>query len=124
VLRALIQRFIRQFGLLSDDTAPCGQPLPTSQVHALMVPLRTGAAGLSQGAPAAELGIHKSNVSRMVRQFEQKGLATTTAGPEDARVRLVRLNPHWRARSKTQETRNEESHPHCDAALGIGRREL
>ena len=40
--RALMQEFVRQFGLLSADRTPCGKPLASSDAHALMVLLDAG----------------------------------------------------------------------------------
>jgi len=91
--RALVQEFVRGFGLLDDSQTPCGQPLRTSHAHALMILLRAeGDAGLHQAVLARQLGIDKSNTSRLVQQLARKGhVVITTAPAEDARIKRVRL---------------------------------
>jgi DNA-binding MarR family transcriptional regulator len=91
-LRAQVQRFMRGFGLLSEAETPCGQPLHTSHAHALMILLRADGDGLHQAALARQLGIDKSNASRLVQQLARKGhIAIATAPDEDARLKRVRL---------------------------------
>jgi DNA-binding MarR family transcriptional regulator len=91
-LRELVQRFVRGFGLLSDAQTPCGRPLRTSHAHALMILLQTREEGLHQAALARQLGVDKSNASRLVRQLAQKGQVAITKSPDqDARKRRVRL---------------------------------
>lgn len=66
-----IQRFIRSFGLLDQERTPCGQPVPTSQAHALQ--LLGSAEALTQQALADQLGLDKSTTSRIVAQLVDRG---------------------------------------------------
>ncbi|MCA9675706.1 MAG: MarR family transcriptional regulator, partial [Myxococcales bacterium] len=66
--RALLQRFIRELGVLSPDRTPCGKALAPSEAHALMV-LRAAGDGLRQGELAARLGLDKSSASRLVARL-------------------------------------------------------
>ncbi|HEX6836754.1 MAG TPA: MarR family transcriptional regulator, partial [Polyangia bacterium] len=68
-LRAAVQELIRRFGLLSESSTPCGHPLATSHAHALMLLYEAGPVGLHQAELARQLGIDKSNTSRLVRQL-------------------------------------------------------
>jgi DNA-binding MarR family transcriptional regulator len=68
-LRTLVQQFVRQFGLLAESETPCGQPLHTSHAHALMILLHADKAGIHQAALARQLGIDKSNASRLVHRL-------------------------------------------------------
>jgi len=91
-LRAAVQGFVHGFGLLNEAETPCGQPLHTSHAHALMILLQAGAEGIHQAALARQLGIDKSNSSRLVRQLAKKGHAAISAAPdEDGRIKRVRL---------------------------------
>jgi DNA-binding MarR family transcriptional regulator len=88
--RALVQTFIRQFGLLAADRTPCGRPLATSDAHALMLLRGAGEDGVPQAVLAVSLGIDKSTASRLVARLIESGhLAVATA--TDGRVRPVRL---------------------------------
>lgn len=91
-LRALIQRFVREFGLLNASETPCGKPLDTSHAHALMILRDADDDGVHQAVLARQLGIDKSNTSRLVQQLAKKGhIKVTTAPDEDARIKRVRL---------------------------------
>jgi DNA-binding MarR family transcriptional regulator len=91
-LRRAVQEFVRGFGLLDETATPCGLPLHTSQAHALMILLEADEDGLHQAALARQLGIDKSNTSRLVHQLTKKRLVAVTAAPEeDARIKRVRL---------------------------------
>ena len=91
VLRALVQRFVRDFGVLSESETPCGQPLHTSHAHALMVLFHANDDGVHQAALARELGIDKSNASRLVAQLAKKGHVAVAGSEADARIKRVRL---------------------------------
>src|SRR5690242_575997 len=90
-LRALVQSFVRGFGLLAEAETPCGQPLHTSHAHALMILLADDGDGLHQAALARQLGIDKSNTSRLVAQLAKKGHVALTSSKDDARIKRVRL---------------------------------
>jgi DNA-binding MarR family transcriptional regulator len=89
--RAMLQGFIRRFGLLAGDQTPCGKPLPLSDAHALMLLLEAGDAGLLQGAIAKQLGIDKSTASRLVARLSDRGHVEDAAPPTDGRARPLRL---------------------------------
>jgi DNA-binding MarR family transcriptional regulator len=92
-LRSLVQRFIREIGLLSGDQTPCGKPLPVSHAHALMVLLEQGREGKkpTQQELGRVLGIDKSNVTRLCRKMEKAGQLVQEHGVEDGRMRLLVL---------------------------------
>ena len=92
-LRSLVQRFIREIGLLSGDQTPCGKPLPVSHAHALMVLLEHRRAGRkpTQQELGRVLRIDKSNVARLCRKMEKAGQLVQEHGVEDGRMRLLVL---------------------------------
>ena len=89
-LRTRVQQFARAFGFLGDSHTPCGLPLNTSHAHALMI-LFGAADGLHQAALGRELGIDKSNASRLVRQLARRGHVVVTPTEDDGRLKRVRL---------------------------------
>jgi DNA-binding MarR family transcriptional regulator len=89
-LRASVQTFVRRFGLLLQAQTPCGQPLPASHAHALMLLLGAGRA-VRQNELGAALGIDKSNVARLCAQMERKGHVKQEPDAQDRRARLVSL---------------------------------
>lgn len=92
-LRRLVQKFIRSMGLLVGDQTPCGQPLPVSHAHALMVLLEATRKGarLTQRELGQALGIDKSNVTRLCRRMESKGHLVQRRSAVDGRARLLSL---------------------------------
>lgn len=89
-LRASVQTFVRRFGLLLASATPCGQPLPTSHAHALMV-LLGAERPLRQNELAEALCIDKSNVTRLCVQMEARGHVTQMRAANDGRGRDVAL---------------------------------
>jgi DNA-binding MarR family transcriptional regulator len=89
-LRSSVQTFVRRFGLLLQDQTPCGQPLPTSHAHALMLLLAAGRP-VRQNELSAGLGIDKSNVARLCAQMEEKQHVKQEPDVEDRRARRVCL---------------------------------
>jgi DNA-binding MarR family transcriptional regulator len=89
-LRRLVQAFVRDFGLLSQDATPCGKPVATSHAHALMI-LLDETRSLSQKDLADALGLDKSNVTRLCQRMEAEGQIEQVRGEQDARVRLLKL---------------------------------
>jgi DNA-binding MarR family transcriptional regulator len=83
--------FVRAFGLLQPDTTPCGQPLSTSEAHALLELSRDG--GLGQRVLVERLGLEKSTVSRLATQLERRGWIDRRRDPDDARSILLELTP-------------------------------
>jgi DNA-binding MarR family transcriptional regulator len=101
-LRARVQRFVRSFGLLAGDITPCGEPLPVSYAHALMI-LDARPAG--RDAPtmrelAEELGIDKSNVTRLCGRMQEGGHLETRRCRRDGRVRRLVLTAEGRKLAK------------------------
>ncbi len=90
--RALLQAFIRRFGLLAGDQTPCGKPLPASDAHALMLLLEAGEEGLMQTAIAAHLRIDKSTASRLVARLTERGHVGDAPPQPDGRARPIRLS--------------------------------
>ena len=88
--RALLQAFIRRFGLLSPDRTPCGKPLAPSDAHALMLLRGAGEGGLLQMELAAGLSIDKSTASRLVARLTESG-HLASAPSDDGRARPMRL---------------------------------
>ncbi|MBG0817934.1 MarR family winged helix-turn-helix transcriptional regulator [Planomonospora sp. ID82291] len=91
-LQEAVARFVRAFGLHQPDRTPCGQPVPTSEAHALGEPARDGS--LRQSEPAHRLRLEKSTTSRLVTQPINRGRAERTPAPDDGRGVPVRLTPH------------------------------
>jgi DNA-binding MarR family transcriptional regulator len=121
-LRALVQQFVRGFGLLDDATTPCGQPMHTSHAHALMVLLRAGEDGLHQAALARSLGIDKSNASRLVRQLAGKRQLEIVPSKEDARLKRVRLTEKGARVAATVDDASRRRFDALLAAIAPGRR--
>lgn len=92
-LRALVQEFVRRFGLLVTRQTPCGFPVSPSYAHALMLLLRRTGEGRAtlQSDLASGLGIDKSNVARLCERMVDAGHAEQTVPPADGRSRLVTL---------------------------------
>jgi DNA-binding MarR family transcriptional regulator len=89
--RALMQEFIRRFGLLAADRTPCGKPLASSDAHALMLLLDAGEGGMLSSALAARLGIDKSTASRVVARLTEAGHIAAAPSTDDARAKPIRL---------------------------------
>src|SRR5687768_9076193 len=89
-LRALVQTFVRRFGLLLSGSTPCGQPLALSHAHALMILLAAGKP-LRQNEIGELLGIDKSNVARLCAQMQDKGHIEQSRAVNDRRGRVVSL---------------------------------
>jgi DNA-binding MarR family transcriptional regulator len=91
-LRALVQGFVRRFGILAGDRTPCGEPLPVSNAHALMFLLEHASRGTqTQQALGRALGIDKSNVARLCRKMEASGHLVQGRSALDGRARLLSL---------------------------------
>jgi DNA-binding MarR family transcriptional regulator len=92
-LRALVQRFVRSFGLLVTKETPCGQPIAPSYAHALMVLLEHGGESpeMSQAELGLSLGIDKSNIARLCKRMEAAGHVSQERAPNDGRSRLLSL---------------------------------
>jgi len=75
--------FVRAFGLHRPEETPCGQPISTSEAHALIELL--GDAPLSQKALGARLRLEKSTVSRLVARLEERAWVRREPHPRDGR---------------------------------------
>lgn len=93
-MRALVQAFIRRFGLLEEGRTPCGKPLPTSRAHALMELL--GQSGLRQGELGERLGLSKSGASRLVATLVESGHVKRVPDEEDGRAYRLQLTARGR----------------------------
>ena len=105
LLRQHIQQFVRKFGLLAEDRTPCGAPIGPREAHALMIVLERERRDdpPRQNELAAELGIDKSNVTRLVQRLRKQGRVEQVASQEDGRARLLRLTPKGRRLAETTE---------------------
>jgi DNA-binding MarR family transcriptional regulator len=117
-LRQQVQLFIRRFGLLSEDNTPCGLPISPREAHALMILFRHERRDelLSQNDLVLELGIDKSNVTRLLQGLQKRGSIARVPGKEDARVRMHRLTPRGREFAQ----RIEDSSRHRFSTLFAG----
>jgi DNA-binding MarR family transcriptional regulator len=83
-----IARFVRAFGLHQPEQTPCGQPIPTSEAHALGELARD--APLTQTELGRRLRLEKSTVSRLIGQLDKRGWIGREPDPTDRRaVRLT-----------------------------------
>jgi DNA-binding MarR family transcriptional regulator len=105
-LRALIQQFVRSFGLLSAERTPCGMPLATSHAHALMILLERAQRNdrTTQQELGAILGIDKSNVARLCAKMQRSGHVVQLRDPSDGRARLLSLTSSGRRLAEKVET--------------------
>lgn len=81
--------FVRAFGLHQPDRTACGQPISTSEAHALAVLGDTGPVRVTE--LARELNLEKSTVSRLVSSMAQRGWIKSATDAHDGRARLVGL---------------------------------
>jgi DNA-binding MarR family transcriptional regulator len=89
--RALMQEFVRRFGLLSADRTPCGKPLASSDAHALMLLLEADEHDMLSSVLAARLGVDKSTASRVTARLTERGFLTPAPAADDGRARPARL---------------------------------
>jgi DNA-binding MarR family transcriptional regulator len=124
-LRSLVQRFIREIGLLAGDQTPCGKPLPVSHAHALMVLLEHRRAGRkpTQQELGRVLRIDKSNVARLCRKMERAGQLVQEQGREDGRTRLLVLTERGARLASSVEQASRQRFQQLIDAVGPERRE-
>jgi DNA-binding MarR family transcriptional regulator len=89
--RALIQEFVRRFGLLAAERTPCGKPLASSDAHALMLLLEAADEGMLSSVLAARLGVDKSTASRVTARLTERGYLAPAPSGDDGRARPARL---------------------------------
>lgn len=78
--------FIRAFGLLSQETTPCGQPMSPSDAHALT---EVADGGRTQRELVDRLHLDRSSVSRLVDRLVKRGWVQRADGEDRRTVRLV-----------------------------------
>jgi len=81
---------VRALGLHRPDRTPCGQPFSPSEALTLL--LLDDSGPLPQRSLAADLGLEKSTVSRLLDALARKGLVERTAAPQGGRSQLVALS--------------------------------
>jgi DNA-binding MarR family transcriptional regulator len=118
-LKALVQEFARNFGLLVTKQTPCGFPLSPSHAHCLMILLQREREGLqtSQTELGARLTIDKSNIARLSRRLETSGHATQAPDPEDGRGRLLRLTTKGKRMAEKLEVASDQRFGRVLAAI-------
>lgn len=88
-LETRLVAFIRAFGLHQIDRTPCGQPLSTSDAHALTDLAEHGP--LTGHDLAERLRLDKSTVSRMVKGLEAREWIERRSHPTDRRATHLHL---------------------------------
>lgn len=97
-LRDVFPAVVRGLGMLRPDTTPCGQPMSTTEAHAVDELRHRGA--LAQKDLANALGLQKSTVSRLVDQLEAHDLVARASNPSDSRSVHVVLTPNGERRAE------------------------
>ena len=106
--------FVRAFGLHHPDETPCGQPMSTSEAHALSELARE--APLSQNGLAGLLRLDKSTVSRLVTRMVERGWVRREPDPGDGRAARLILTSHGaEAAGRLQAARSEKFRALLDA---------
>jgi DNA-binding MarR family transcriptional regulator len=123
-LRALVQQFVRRFGVLVTRRTPCGFPVSPSYAHALMLLRRRTREGLTtqQSDLAGTLGIDKSNVARLCERMVKAGHAIQTVPPEDGRSRAVALTAKGSRLAERIETGSRDRFAAVTAGIPRSRR--
>ncbi len=85
-LRNAVREFVRAFGLLSTNNTPCGVPMHVSEAHALMELKAPTLADLRN-----TLQIDKSNISRLCKRLQSKGLVHCHPCDVDGRAKRIVL---------------------------------
>lgn len=120
-LQQQLVEFVRAFGLHQPDRTACGQPISTSEAHALGV--LADEAPLRINELARRLMLEKSTVSRLVTSLAEKGWIRTSPDPCDARARLIALSAAGR---RAAERLKAARSAHFESVLGAidpGRRD-
>ncbi|AFH60075.1 transcriptional regulator [Paenibacillus mucilaginosus K02] len=87
-LRAHIQKFVRQFGLLEGHVTPCGYPLSVSQVYALQ---ELENRQMSVTELAGCLHLERSSVSRLADGLVKEGFVSRAVNEANRRETLLSL---------------------------------
>lgn len=101
-LQHVLVGFIREFGLLSTEQTPCGQPLAPSDAHALT---EIAAGPVSQRELVDRLRLDRSSVSRLVDRLVSRGWVERTPGDDRRTVRLTATVPGRNAAARIAASR-------------------
>jgi DNA-binding MarR family transcriptional regulator len=125
-LRAEVQAFVRGFGLLSERETPCGQPVPAREAHCLMVLLEHDRRQqpVQQKQLQEELGIDKSNVTRLIQRLRDARRVEQVPFQGDGRARVLRLSARGRRLAETIERSSRERFGSLFASIPPERRAL
>jgi DNA-binding MarR family transcriptional regulator/GNAT superfamily N-acetyltransferase len=95
-VRSFNRTVTQTIGALHDHYLGRHRPLGESRLL-----FEIGECGVSVSTLRDRLDLDSGYVSRLLRSLEKQGLATTTAGPDDKRVRFVQLTAAGRRELKT-----------------------
>lgn len=107
---------VRAFGLHQPERTPCGQPISTSEAHALLE--LDGEPRLTQNELARRLRLEKSTVSRLVVQLEQRQWLRRERDPNDGRVQRLQLTERGREAARALEAARTSKFERLAAAIG------
>ncbi len=109
-LRDTLARLFRDFGVLRQDSTPCGQSIAPSHAHALMVLLAASRRGArpTQQVLAQTLGIDKSNAARLCARMVARGELLQDRGADDGRKRMLLLTKKGRELAQSVEASSEQ----------------
>lgn len=116
-LRDVLPGLVRALGLLRPDTTPCGQPMSTTEAHAIDELRARGP--LSQKDLAHALGLQKSTVSRLVDQLEADELVARVANPSDSRSAHLVLTRNGERRAERLAAARQELFEQLLEPLGV-----
>ena len=119
-LQRQLVEFVRAFGLHQPDRTACGQPISTSEAHALGV--LADEAPLRISELAGRLILEKSTVSRLVSSLAEKGWIRTSPDPSDARARLIELSASGRRAAERLKAARNAHFESVLRAIAPGRR--
>lgn len=105
LFRDRVRGLIRALGVLDEARTPCGVDVSVREAYALdaIAAAEATRRPLSQSALQVELGIDKSNVTRVVQQLAADGRVEQRAAASDGRVRLLYLTAKGRRLARTVE---------------------
>jgi DNA-binding MarR family transcriptional regulator len=114
LLRDRMRALVRALGVLDDSRTPCGVDLSVREAFALGSLLQAEAREpVSQSDVQRELGVDKSNVTRLVQRLVEAGRVEQRTGA-DGRVRTLHLTASGRRLAAKLEQR---SHARFEAVL-------
>src|SRR5690349_21328992 len=96
LFRDRVRALVRSLGVLDDGRTPCGVDVSVREAFVLGTLLRAEVGDtLSQSDIQAELGVDKSNVTRLVQRLVDAGRVEQRTGG-DGRVRTLHLTAKGR----------------------------